>query len=398
MSEIFRKLNILVSFELLNISYIKLTNMKKIIFTVLALSCISLSFTAQAQQDLKEEKKDIIEKPEKKEQQEIIIKSNGDKEIRLNVEIDGDKVTINGKPLSEFKDDEVTINKRKMIIRDGNGEGMIFNFDGPEGMPEIAGLDRLNDRLNDINIERLKGFNKGEKFHRPFLGVTTEKTTDGAKIVEIAKESAAEKAGLKKDDIITKIGDEPVTDAEVLANIIAGKKSKEEVKIYYKRDGKKKEVKAVLGDRIEERNMVFKYNNPHTFNFKTPRIQAMPNGDMLKENFNMDGNFNFPPNEDFMGGVFPRQKKLGLKIQDTEEGGNVEVIDVEDSSAAEKAGLKKDDIITEINGQKISNTDDAREQLQEVADKSAYTIKAKRNGTEMSFNVKIPKKLKTANL
>ena len=368
--------------------------MKKIIFTALALSCISLSFTAMAQQDLKEEKKEKPEKLEKKEQQEIIIKSNGDKEIRLNVEIDGDKVTINGKPLSEFKDDEVTINKRKMIIRDGNGEGMIFNFDGPEGMPEIAGLDRLN----DINIERLKGFNKGEKFHRPFLGVTTEKTTDGAKIVEIAKESAAEKAGLKKDDIITKIDDQTVRDASVLANIIAGKKPKEEVKIYYKRDGKKKEAKAVLGDRIDERNMVFKYNNPNTFNFKTPRIQAMPNGDMLKENFNMDGNFDFPPNEDFMGGVFPRQKKLGLKIQDTEEGGNVKVIDVEDSSAAEKAGLKKDDIITEINGQKISNTDEAREQLQEVADKSAYTIKAKRNGTEMSFNVKIPKKLKTANL
>lgn len=102
-----------------------------------------------------------------------------------------------------------------MIIRDGNGEGMIFNFDGPEGIPEITGLDRLN----DINIERLKGFNKGEKFHHSFLGVTTEKTTNGAKIVVIAKESAAEKAGLKKEGIITKIGDETVTDAEVLAKL-----------------------------------------------------------------------------------------------------------------------------------------------------------------------------------
>lgn len=137
------------------------------------------------------------------------------------------------------------------------------------------------------------------------------------------------------------------------------------------------EAKAVLGDRIEERNMVFKYNNPNTFNFTTPRKKGMPNGDMLKENFKMDGNFDFAPNEDFMEGGFPRQKKLGLKIQDTEEGGNIKVIAVEDSSAAEKARLKKDDIITEINGKKINNTDDAREQLQEVGDKSAYTIKAK---------------------
>ena len=95
---------------------------------------------------------------------------------------------------------------------------------------------------------------------------------------------------------------------------------------------------------------------------------------------------------------FTRQKRLGLKIQDTEDGGNVKIIEVEDASLAEKAGLKKNDLVTEINGQKINNTDEAREQLQEVADKPAYTIKAKRNGTEMSFDVKVPKKLKTVNL
>ena len=88
----------------------------------------------------------------------------------------------------------------------------------------------------------------------------------------------------------------------------------------------------------------------HSFKSPGMKIRPMPNGDMLKENFNMDGNgnFEFGPNEELLGGFFPRQKKLGLKIQDTEEGGNVKIIDVEDSSAAQKAGLKKDDIITEI--------------------------------------------------
>ena len=71
---------------------------------------------------------------------------------------------------------------------------------------------------------------------------------------------------------------------------------------------------------------------------------------------------------------------------------------MEDSSAAAKAGMLKDDIITEIAGVKVSNTDDAREQLMENNEKSAYTIKARRNGTDMVFNIKIPKKLKTANL
>lgn len=361
--------------------------MKKLFFSTLAVGCISLSFTATAQQEEKIEPKTIIEKPGnpgKKETQEIIIKSNGDKEIKLNVEIDGDNVTINGKPLVEFKDDGVTINKRKMIIRDGNGEDMLFNFDGLGGMQGMEGLDRL------------KEMNKNKITHKPFLGLTTEKTADGAKIVEVAKGSAAEKAGLKNGDVITKVGDREVTDGEVLATIILGKKPKEEVKIIYKRDGKKKDVKAVLGERVEERNFLFNYSPKAKFrSFKSPHVQIAPMPDL-----NMEGNenFNFAPNQDFTENMFPRQKKLGLKIQDTEEGGNVKVIDVDAASAAEKAGLKKDDIITDINGQKISNTDDAREQLMEVAEKSAYTIKAKRNGTEISFDVKIPKKLKTANL
>ena len=166
------------------------------------------------------------------------------------------------------------------------------------------------------------------------------------------------------------------------------------------RDNKKKEVSAVLGERTENRSMTYSFKQPNVMvrPFVNPRTQItpMPDGNMMYDNFNSD-NFNFEHMESF-GGDFPRQKRLGLKIQDTEEGGNVKVIEIADSSAAQKAGLKKDDIITEINGQKVNNTDEAREELQEAASKSSYTIKAKRNGIDMSFDVKIPKKLKTANL
>lgn len=87
-----------------------------------------------------------------------------------------------------------------------------------------------------------------------------------------------------------------------------------------------------------------------------------------------------------------------MKIQDTEDGKGVKVLDVDKDSPADKAGLKKEDILTEIGGEKVSNTDEARDQLQENADKASYNIKATRNGNAMSFDIKIPKKLKTANL
>ena len=103
-------------------------------------------------------------------------------------------------------------------------------------------------------------------------------------------------------------------------------------------------------------------------------------------------------NYDFFGEGFPRHQKLGLKIQDTEDGKGVKVLDVDKDSPAEKAGLKKDDIVTEIGDKKVSNTDEAREQLMDSMEKSSYSIKANRNGVPMSFEINIPKKLKTANL
>ncbi|MBC7867558.1 MAG: PDZ domain-containing protein, partial [Gloeobacteraceae cyanobacterium ES-bin-316] len=108
--------------------------------------------------------------------------------------------------------------------------------------------------------------------------------------------------------------------------------------------------------------------------------------------------FDFNDNEIRLNGTMYGRPKLGLKIQDLEEGDGVKVLEVEEGSAAATAGIKKDDVITEIGTVKVANTDDAREQLQANSSKSTYTIAAKRNNTAMKFDIKIPKKLKTANL
>ncbi len=377
--------------------------MKKLLLIAAVAGFVSLSNTAFAQEEkveviekkeVKERKeaKEVKEKKEKKETQEIIIRKKGDKDTKVTVEIKGDVVTINGKPLSEFKDGDITINKRDIKVWDGQrnfsfvpGEDMEVFFNGP-----------------------MKGAIAGEK--RAFLGVTTGVTNDGsndtkpdgAAITNITKGSAAEKAGLKEGDVITKINDKKVEDPEDLTTTIGSFKPKEEVTVYYKRDGKEKSAKAVLGETQGMGSMSYSFSSPKTgvrsFTIpRTPRapgMETMPNFEWNEER--MDGLGKLREVEGFA--MFPRQQKLGLKIQDTEEGNGVKVLDTDKDSPAEKAGLKKDDIVTEIGGKKITNTDEAREQLMENAEKSAYTIKAKRNGSEMSFDIKIPKKLKTANL
>ncbi|MEO5891990.1 MAG: PDZ domain-containing protein [Ferruginibacter sp.] len=363
--------------------------MKKLLLVLGAVALISLPFSLKAQDDDtakkgsgKIEKNKTNEKIVKKETQEIVIRNKRGKDLNLKVEINGDKITVNGKPLEEFKDDQVSINNRKIIIRDGNGS-MNFNF------TPFAGYTGQ--------------WNNGKEEIKPFLGVTTEKVTEGAKITEVIKESAAEKAGLQKDDIIVKVGDDVITDGDNLSEVVTAKKPKEVVNITYLRNGKESSVKATLGQR-KSKSLAYAYSFPRgkLKSFSIPKISGVPNVDI----YDGEGLNNLDPLAPAydinsylqLDNTFARQKRLGLKIQDTEEGGNVKVIDVEEGSAAEKAGLKKDDIITEIGGEKIENTDDAREQLMPSETKSAYTIKAKRNGTEMTFEVKFPKKLKTANL
>ena len=349
----------------------------KRVFAVAVAACLftSFSYKAVAQED-----------NDKKETQEIIIRKKGDKDANISIQISGDKVTINGKPLVEFKDDEISINKRKIIVRDGDDMWLGDGLGALEGLGNFSWSDD----------------GEGENEPGAFLGVTTEKTSDGAKITEVTKESAAAKAGLKEGDVITKLGDTKIDGPETLYKAVTAKKPKDEVKIYYLRDGKEKNVKASLQERRNSRK-VFSYSAPDG-SYKTLTVPYMNDqrrayndqlrayGDMARSRVDAA-----PQPFDFSYS-FPRQRKLGLRIQDTEDDKGVKVLDVEDSSASYTAGIKKDDIITEIGGVKVNNTDEVREQLQENSEKSSYTIKARRNGTAMSFEIKIPKKLKTANL
>lgn len=358
---------------------------------ILTLMTAPAGLFAQDDKEKKVEKEFRVEKDkdmkvikDKQQTEEIVIRKNGDKEINLKVEINGDDIKVNGKPLSEFTDKDVTIDKRKIIIGKGD-KRMTWNF-SPEDA-EAFGKNFGDNFSKNFHFDSEEG---GEK-NGAFLGVTTEESDKAAKVTDVVKGSAAEKAGLKKDDIITKVGDDEIDGPESLSDVIAFKKPKQEVKITYKRNGKLATTKAVLGER----------KNRRTYSFSSPRGQfrsfTLPAQPPMT-GLNSEGNFNFdgPALAEGFGNFFPRQKKIGLKLQDTEDGNGVKIINVEDSSAAAIAGLKKDDVIIEINDKKIENTDDAREELVPDADTKSYKIKANRNGSEMTFTVKIPRKLKTA--
>ncbi|MEP6674734.1 MAG: PDZ domain-containing protein [Ferruginibacter sp.] len=356
------------------------------------MSALLLAFTVSANVLFAQDSPDMKDKTKEKnkESQEIIIRKKGDKDVTVTVEIKGDKILVNGKPLAEFKDDNIIINNRKMFMRDGDGN-MTFNLNTDMMPMKIRGFGGSND-------SSFWKVGKGEK--RAFLGVSTEKANDdegdGAKISNVTEESGAAKAGLKEGDIITKVDGKKIENPSDLTEAIRSKKINDQVNISYKREGKEKSTKATLGETTDNA-MAYSFSGPGMEKLKElGNIRGSGNfNDMMPQFGNSDWNTN-----NFSGNImnFSRRPKIGLKIQDVEEGSGVKIIDADKDSPAEKAGLKKDDIITEINGKKVNNTDEAREQLKPEEGKNSFSIKIKRNGSDMNIEVKIPKKLKTADL
>ncbi len=302
--------------------------------------------------------------PKDKKTEEIIIRKNGDKDSKMTIQVNGDSITVNGKPLSEYHDGDVTIMKRGLKSRGSDN----FLWTPGNGSRDFE-LFQNNDENSAPHA---------------FLGVITNKSDDGVKISEVVKGSAAEKAGLLKGDVITKLEDKKIASPDDLMDAVRSHKKGDEVKVYYTRDNKKKDVAVKLGETKENnRTYIYKNTNPdwgsNNFNFKMPPMPKM-NNNFFK--FRYDNN----------------RPKLGMKIEDTENSTGVKIISVQDGSPADKAGLKKDDIITSLNGDKVNSVDEVMDKVHDSEDTETFNIKALRNNAEMNFEVKIPKKLNSADL
>jgi serine protease Do len=329
--------------------------MRRFLISCTAIAAVSLLLCQPlAAQETKDKDKDK-DKSKMNDNEEIIIKRKGDKDTKVTIEIKGDEVTVNGKPLEDFDDDNIVVKKGRTIIYGGSPftGGNAFSFDSHGN---IFGDDT------------------------PFLGVATDKAEKGgAEIEDVTENSAADKAGLKENDIITKIDGETIASPEDVTRIVRKHKPDDKIEITYDRKGKTEKTTVTLGKKSRR-----------TLTFTSPNPMPMPN-----LNFDWDDHGAFNHNFNFNYNSKPR---LGIKAQDTEDGKGVKVLDVDNESAAEKAGLKKDDIITEFDGKKVSTTEDLIMASRDSREKPAVKVTFNRNGKSQSVEIKTPKKLKTANL
>jgi serine protease Do len=336
------------------------------------LPVLALGLALAAPVSLLAQKEDKDEK-DKKDVEQIIITRKGDKDEKMVVEIIGDKITVNGKPVEEGKSGDVTVMRNR--IKDFRALALT------QGRNRATGVYNFNDMSQLLNTDENKAM----------LGVTTERTDEGAEIQVVTKESAAEKAGLKKGDIITKIGDKKIEDADDLSTEIRKQKPGDKISITYLRDKKEAKVNAELT----------KWKGVRGFNYGT-------NGDLKLDFDGLDFYKSMP-----RGQSVPRVRvdghgvttvwnsgapKLGLSVQDSDDGKGVKVIEVDDEGNAAKAGIEEDDVITEVDGKAVNGADEVAKIIKESKDKISVKIKLIRDGKTQNLDVKIPRKLKTADL
>lgn len=292
-----------------------------------------------------------------KKQSDVIIRKKGDSKEKMTIVIDGDKVTVNGKPVDEFKHDGIEINHLDDLYEAPFPPDMAF-----APMAPGPGFNMMGD-----------DFMREIRSNKAFFGVMTKKVADGAEITEVTKESAAEKAGFKVGDIITKVNDDKIADADDLYQTIGKYKPEDKVTVTYKRAGKENKATVALGENKQVRAFAWKGSPDENFNF----------------DFKTAPRYNYSWN---------RKPRLGLQIQETEDSKGVKVLDVDEDEPAGKAGIEEDDIITSVNGKAISSLETLKETMKDVKDGDTLKFDILRDGKAQTINVKFPKELKTTDL
>lgn len=307
---------------------------------------------------------------DKKNVEEIVIVRKGNNSDKVVVEINGDKVTVNGKPIEDLKDGDVSVRRHKI----------------KDAWAYADGLQAYGGNFDKIDFNGMANNYKAFSIdsNRAMLGVTTEKAEGGVSIESVTKESAASKAGLKEGDVITKVNDKAIVTPDDLSSVIKKHKPGEKVTVTYLRDKAENKATAELGKW--KGSAVFS-TGPGNFQFNMdemnlgtvmPRTHATPR----------------------INGTYTRSNtpKLGLSVQDSDDGKGVKVLNVDEESNAAKAGLKENDTIVEFDGKVVNSADEVAKLVRESKDKISVMVKVQRSGKSQNIELRMPRKLKTADL
>ena len=171
-------------------------------------------------------------------------------------------------------------------------------------------------------------------------------TVRGVGVTQIVKDSPAEKAGLRKDDVILRIDDENVTSVRKLNRLVSEIAPDQSVRVVISRGGSEQELTATIGKR-------------ESMNTVQNLITQYPD---LKD---WHGSF---PNADEGVMLSMSNRRIGVSTMELTKqladffgigaGKGVLVTSVSADSPAAKAGIRAGDVITAVDGEKVEASGD----------------------------------------
>lgn len=172
----------------------------------------------------------------------------------------------------------------------------------------------------------------------------------GIGISRVSPGSPAEKAGLKKGDVILQFDSEPVTSTRKLFRLIGEAAPEQSVRLTISRNGSEQQLNVTLSQR-EGALRALRALPPENFRFNLPQTPRA-----LGENAR-PFTFNFGSNRR-VGITSTALTKQLADYFGVSSGHGLLVTSVTENSPASKAGLRAGDVITEVNGERIEGTQD----------------------------------------
>ena len=255
--------------------------------------------------------------------------------------------------------------------------------DGPEAFSFfIQGGSFLGVHAEDINRENMARYGMSE--------------ARGVGITEVVKDSPAEKAGLRKADVIVRFEGDSVTSVRKLTRLVSEVAPDQTVKLSVSRGGSEQEVAVTIGKRNES----LMGNWQGMENFKgLDKIEGLDRLKELERNMPPGAKvwkWEGEPGKDGMFFAFGNHRRIGVSTTQltkqladyfgVSEGKGVLVTSVIDDSPAAKAGLKAGDVITAIDGEKIDDAGDLAQGINKKKDGDA-TLTVIRNKNQRTINV-----------
>ncbi|MDV2503925.1 MAG: DegQ family serine endoprotease [bacterium] len=174
----------------------------------------------------------------------------------------------------------------------------------------------------------------------------------GALVAEIVEDSPAQKAGIKRGDVIIKFNGTEIKTMDVLPRRVAATKPGKKATVTILRDGKKKSLKVTIGT-LEEKEITKARFTEEELGITVQEITRE-----LAEHFDLE----------------------------TREG--VIVSDVDRSGPAWEGGIRRGDIVLEVNRQTIKTMKDYRRALKKYAGKGTVLLLVRRGGNTLYVAIK----------